>query len=204
MILHTFVLCFYLYSCCGSGTLAMTLWQWSFRRKVVNLSLHVASAPTSNTFSLWSVSRSPTHNTPSTGTCQPVKLASSPGTPVDIDLIRFAYIFACENIWTDSTSGISRLTLYLDTINCPANEYCILYWHSVGATRDILRTRRCRAILLFPEPNFIFSFLHLWRVAVTRTQDIPYFGPSIPEGAVFDKDDQFRDFLLAKCTCIHV
>jgi len=40
---------------------------------------------------------------------------------------------------------------------------------------------------------------HKYRVAVARSQDIPYFGPVIPEGAVFDKDDQFKEFLLAQC-----
>lgn len=37
-----------------------------------------------------------------------------------------------------------------------------------------------------------------YRIAVSRSQDIPYFGPSIPEGAVFDKNDLFKEFLLVK------
>ena len=38
-----------------------------------------------------------------------------------------------------------------------------------------------------------------YRVAVTRSQDIPYFGPTIPEGAKFDSNETFREFLLTKC-----
>ena len=49
----------------------------------------------------------------------------------------------------------------------------------------------------------LFSSCSTWRIAVTRSRDIPYFGPSIPEGAVFDKDDQFREFLLAKRMCMN-
>ncbi len=45
---------------------------------------------------------------------------------------------------------------------------------------------------------FIFSFV-LFRISVTRSNDIPFFGPPIPEGAVFDKNENFRDFLLTKC-----
>ena len=37
---------------------------------------------------------------------------------------------------------------------------------------------------------------------MSRSTDIPYFGPHIPEGAVFDKDENFKDFLLTKCKYI--
>ena len=37
------------------------------------------------------------------------------------------------------------------------------------------------------------------RVAVSRSQDIPFFGPAIPEDAAFDKNDMFREFVLTKC-----
>ena len=33
---------------------------------------------------------------------------------------------------------------------------------------------------------------------MTRSYDVPFFGPPIPKGGVFDKDDEFRNFLLAK------
>ena len=46
----------------------------------------------------------------------------------------------------------------------------------------------------------IISSLPSSRVAVTRSQDIPYFGPHIPEGGVFDKNEHFKEFFLAKCT----
>ncbi|KAM9356130.1 signal-induced proliferation-associated 1-like protein 1 [Pholidichthys leucotaenia] len=37
-----------------------------------------------------------------------------------------------------------------------------------------------------------------YSVAVTRSKDVPYFGPPIPEGITFPKSSVFRDFLLAK------
>uniref|UniRef100_A0A8D3CI88 Signal-induced proliferation-associated 1 like 1 n=1 Tax=Scophthalmus maximus TaxID=52904 RepID=A0A8D3CI88_SCOMX len=37
-----------------------------------------------------------------------------------------------------------------------------------------------------------------YSVAVTRSKDVPSFGPSIPEGVTFPKSSVFRDFLLAK------
>ena len=35
-------------------------------------------------------------------------------------------------------------------------------------------------------------------MAVTRSKDVPAFGPPIPEGVTFPKSSVFRDFLLAK------
>ena len=32
---------------------------------------------------------------------------------------------------------------------------------------------------------------------MTRSSDVPFFGPPIPKEAVFDKNDEFRNFLLA-------
>uniref|UniRef100_A0A8C4X342 Signal-induced proliferation-associated 1 n=1 Tax=Erpetoichthys calabaricus TaxID=27687 RepID=A0A8C4X342_ERPCA len=37
-----------------------------------------------------------------------------------------------------------------------------------------------------------------YSVAVTRSKDIPLFGPLFPKGALFPKSSAFRDFLLAK------
>ncbi|XP_022067592.1 signal-induced proliferation-associated 1-like protein 1 isoform X1 [Acanthochromis polyacanthus] len=37
-----------------------------------------------------------------------------------------------------------------------------------------------------------------YSVAVTRSQDVPSFGPPIPKGVIFPKSTVFRDFLLAK------
>ncbi|KAL1121932.1 hypothetical protein AAG570_003340 [Ranatra chinensis] len=37
-----------------------------------------------------------------------------------------------------------------------------------------------------------------YRVAVTRSKDVPVFGPPIPEGATFPKSETFAEFLLAK------
>ncbi|CAH1791382.1 unnamed protein product [Owenia fusiformis] len=42
------------------------------------------------------------------------------------------------------------------------------------------------------SPNVQYS------VAVTRSKDVPPFGPPIPEGAMFSKSQQFADFLLVK------
>ena len=35
-------------------------------------------------------------------------------------------------------------------------------------------------------------------VAVSRSKDVPAFGPTIPENAKFPKSSEFADFLLAK------
>lgn len=61
--------------------------------------------------------------------------------------------------------------------------------------------------LFFSSPIFIsllsFNF-SAWSlpvrcsVAVTRSKDVPSFGPPIPEGVTFPKSSVFRDFLLAK------
>lgn len=40
--------------------------------------------------------------------------------------------------------------------------------------------------------------LRLFSVAVTRSRDVPSFGPPIPKGVTFPKSNVFRDFLLAK------
>ena len=40
---------------------------------------------------------------------------------------------------------------------------------------------------------FVFS-----RVAVSRSKDVPPFGPNIPAGAKFGKQKAFADFLLTK------
>ncbi|NXN91153.1 SI1L3 protein, partial [Rhinopomastus cyanomelas] len=37
-----------------------------------------------------------------------------------------------------------------------------------------------------------------YSVAVTRSKDVPPFGPPIPPGVTFRKSELFRDFLLAK------
>lgn len=41
-------------------------------------------------------------------------------------------------------------------------------------------------------------FLFLCSVAVSRSKDVPPFGPPIPKGVTFPKSAVFRDFLLAK------
>ena len=33
---------------------------------------------------------------------------------------------------------------------------------------------------------------------MSRSQDIPFFGPTIPEGVAFDKNELFREFILTK------
>lgn len=38
----------------------------------------------------------------------------------------------------------------------------------------------------------------LFSIAVTRSKDVPPFGPHIPENAMFTRSDQFAEFLLAK------
>lgn len=42
-----------------------------------------------------------------------------------------------------------------------------------------------------------FTFI-IFRVAVSRSKDVPPFGPNIPVGAKFGKQRAFADFLLTK------
>jgi len=53
--------------------------------------------------------------------------------------------------------------------------------------------------LVFAERclNFLSSFC-IGRVAVTRSRNIPRFGPAIPEKCMFVKSATFREFLLTK------
>ena len=37
------------------------------------------------------------------------------------------------------------------------------------------------------------------RVSVARSYDVPMFGPAIPFDGTFEKNESFRQFLLAKC-----
>jgi hypothetical protein len=38
----------------------------------------------------------------------------------------------------------------------------------------------------------------MYRLSVSSKDGVPPFGPEVPEPAIFDKDDVFRDFLLCK------
>ena len=40
--------------------------------------------------------------------------------------------------------------------------------------------------------------MFMFRVAVSRSKDVPPFGPNIPAGAKFGKQKAFADFLLTK------
>lgn len=41
-------------------------------------------------------------------------------------------------------------------------------------------------------------FFEFFRVAVTRSKEVPVFGPPLPEEATFTKSKHFTEFLLAK------
>lgn len=44
----------------------------------------------------------------------------------------------------------------------------------------------------------MFHLYIIFRVAVSRSKDVPPFGPNIPVGAKFGKQRAFADFLLTK------
>jgi len=48
------------------------------------------------------------------------------------------------------------------------------------------------------SPPYLLCFPPTPSVAVARSQDVPSFGPPIPQGVTFPKSTVFRDFLLAK------
>lgn len=49
-----------------------------------------------------------------------------------------------------------------------------------------------------PDGNYDFSAPRHYAVAVSRLDEISPFGPAIPEGGIFVKSPQFKNFLLAK------
>ena len=51
---------------------------------------------------------------------------------------------------------------------------------------------------------FIYMCLFAYRVAVSRSCDVPYFGPPIPESGTFQKSEKFRNFLLTKRKMIQI
>lgn len=68
-------------------------------------------------------------------------------------------------------------------------------------TTDLLTTSSSLLpfVLFFLMPYFLVLICPSpCSVAVTRSKDMPSFGPLIPEGVTFPKSSVFRDFLLAK------
>lgn len=53
-------------------------------------------------------------------------------------------------------------------------------------------------VLYWTIPVIIFFLFPLFSVAVSRSKDVPLFGPPVPKGVTFPKSCVFRDFLLAK------
>lgn len=51
---------------------------------------------------------------------------------------------------------------------------------------------------LSPDGKYDYNSPRHYAVAVSRTKEMPLFGPPIPEGGVFVKSLQFKNFLLAK------
>jgi signal-induced proliferation-associated 1 like protein 1 len=51
---------------------------------------------------------------------------------------------------------------------------------------------------ILPDGSYDFSAPRHYAVAVSRSKEMPPFGPPIPEGGIFVKSPQFKNFLLAK------
>lgn len=51
---------------------------------------------------------------------------------------------------------------------------------------------------ILPDGSYDFNSPRHYAVAVSRTKEMPPFGPPIPEGGIFVKSPQFKNFLLAK------
>ena len=58
----------------------------------------------------------------------------------------------------------------------------------------------CINLLMFILHNLDFGCIPN-SLAVTRLQDVPYFGPPLPEKGRFKKTKEFREFLLTKRKC---
>lgn len=86
-------------------------------------------------------------------------------------------------------------------------QKCVLFlvgrWQLLSFWRASLSLRKC---ILFSccesekywQASFSLIFALSLSVAVTRSRDVPSFGPPIPKGVTFPKSNVFRDFLLAK------
>lgn len=86
-------------------------------------------------------------------------------------------------------------------------QKCVLLlvgrWQLFSFWRASLSLRKC---ILFSccesekywQASFSLIFALSLSVAVTRSRDVPSFGPPIPKGVTFPKSNVFRDFLLAK------
>lgn len=86
----------------------------------------------------------------------------------------------------NSLSSLGAQNVYLGTASktLPIGVKLRLQWR-LGMTHDNV---------ISWESLWMFMF----RVAVSRSKDVPPFGPNIPAGAKFGKQKAFADFLLTK------
>lgn len=92
------------------------------------------------------------------------------------------------------------------------DAWLLLFWqdnltHGVHVYMYIYRIPSRQIITMVDLPfscwgTITVLVLVFHRVSVSRSQDIPFFGPPIPEDAAFDKNEIFREFMLTKCMLI--
>ena len=79
--------------------------------------------------------------------------------------------------------------------------YSLQGWYNVLWLRRLVyeQSFSCYWCMYFMIMNCLFiNFFIFFRVAVSRSKDVPPFGPNIPAGAKFGKQKAFADFLLTK------
>ncbi|TRY90507.1 hypothetical protein DNTS_002643 [Danionella cerebrum] len=108
---------------------------------------------------------------------------------------------------TDSTGTHSLYTRYQD--------YEIMFHvstmlpYTANNKQQLLRKRHIGndiVTIVFQEPGALpftprairSHFQHVFIIVLTRSKDVPLFGPLFPKGARFPRSPSFRDFLLAK------
>ncbi|KAJ8266417.1 hypothetical protein GJAV_G00130190 [Gymnothorax javanicus] len=80
------------------------------------------------------------------------------------------------------------------------NDIVTIVFQEPGAlpfTPKVIRSH-FQHVFIIVQVHYPCSDKTYYRVAVTRSKDIPLFGPLFPKGARFPRSPAFRDFLLAK------
>ena len=88
---------------------------------------------------------------------------------------------------------------------CTNEQQISRQWTDKDRRTTVTLWRMRRGLIMYTHVMYTWtSIIFPFRVAVTRSHDIPYFGPEIPDNAVFDKNQNFREFILTKCMYIHM
>ena len=80
--------------------------------------------------------------------------------------------------------------------------YFVMAYH-VCCEESMQTVNVCRCLKVITENRFVFcsvgnEFLFCFSIAVSRSKNVPPFGPTFAKDVRFEKSSTFRDFLLVK------